>query len=319
VWASPWAIAGVVVLIAITTGVTMMNWDTPPAAASASSGTLEIGTNPAGVPVIVDGSERGLTPLTVTLSAGAHVVELVNGSERRQVPVTMKAGAHVSHFIELPKTATGMGELQVRTDPSRATVKVDGKMYGRTPVTVKGLAAGTHKVELENEFGTFSEDVLIEAGVTASLVVPMTKPQAAGNVSGWIAISAPADLQVFEGGRLIGSSRTDRIMVAVGRHDLELVNEALGYRTTRTVEVTPGQVASVKPEWPKGTMAVNALPWAEVFIGGERIGETPIGSVSVPIGTHELLFRHPELGERRTSATVTTGAATRVSVDMRAK
>ena len=103
--------------------------------------------------MFIDGAERGITPLTVTLSAGAHVVELVNGTERRKVPVTMKAGAHVSHFIELPKVAAGVGDLQVRTDPSRATVTVDGKAYGRTPVTVKGLTAGTHKVVLENEFG----------------------------------------------------------------------------------------------------------------------------------------------------------------------
>ena len=108
-------------------------------------------------------------------------------------------------------------------------------------------------------------------------------------------------------------------MVAIGRHELELVNETLGYRAVRTVDVAPGLVAVVKPDWPKGSMAVNALPWAEVSIDGERVGETPIGSVAVPIGTHEIVFRHPDLGERRTTATVTTGAATRVSMDMRAK
>jgi hypothetical protein len=175
-------------------------------------------------------------------------------------------------------------------------------------------------VVLENESGSFSDDVVIEAGATASLVVPMTKqPTGGANVSGWIAINAPADLQVYEGGGLVGSSKSDRIMVAVGRHELEMVNEALGYRATKTVDVAPGQVAPVKPEWPKGSMAVNALPWAEVSIDGERVGETPIGSIAGPIGTHDIVFRHPDLGERRTTATVTTGAATRVSMDMRAK
>jgi serine/threonine protein kinase len=321
VWQSPWAVAAVLVLIAVTTGVTFLRGKSAaPAATPSGSGTLEIGTNPDGVAVFIDGTNRGATPLTVSLPPGAHVVELVTDSDRRKVPVTMKAGAHVSHFIEMPKSPAGLGDLQVRTDPSKATVTVDGKVVGRSPVTVKGLTAGTHRVVLENESGTFSDDVVIEAGATASLVVPMTKQPAAGaNLSGWIAISAPADVQVYEGGRLVGSSRSDRIMVAVGRHDLEMVNEALGYRSTRTVDVAPGQVATVRPDWPKGSMAVNALPWAEVSIDGERVGETPIGSVSVPIGTHEIVFRHPDLGERRTTATVTTGAATRVSMDMRAK
>jgi hypothetical protein len=321
-WQSPWAAAAVLMLIAVTTGVTFLGGgkSAAPAATPASTGTLEIGTNPAGVAVIIDGANRGNTPLTVNLAAGAHVVELVSETDRRQVPVTMKAGTHMSHFIEMPKAAAGgVGDLMVRTNPSKATVTVDGKPYGQSPVTVKGLTAGKHRVTLENESGSFTDDVVIEAGVTASLVVPMSRPSAGANVSGWIAINAPADLQVFEGGRLIGSSRTDRIMVAVGRHELEMVNEVLGYRSTRTVDVGAGQVAIVRPSWPNGTLAVNALPWAEVSINGDRVGETPIGSVSVPIGTHDIVFRHPELGERRTTATVTTGAATRVSMDMRAK
>ena len=60
--------------------------------------------------------------------------------------------------------------------------------------------------------------------------------------------------------------------------------------------------------------------------GPAGIGSAAISSahpapdcVAVPIGTHEIVFRHPDLGERRTTATVTTGAPTRVSMDMRAK
>jgi hypothetical protein len=321
VWASPWMAVVIVALIGVTMGVTMLgrSGTAAPAASGAGTGTLEIGTSPDGVTVLIDGTSKGVTPLSVTLSPGAHVVELVSGSNRRTLPVTMNAGAHMSQFLEMPKAGAGSGDLLVRTDPAKATVTVDGQAYGRTPVTVRGLTPGSHKVVLENESGTFSDEVVIEAGATASLVVPMTKPQGGANVSGWIAINAPADLQVYEAGRLIGSSRSDRIMVAIGRHDLELVNEALGYRSARSVEVGAGQVASVKPDWPKGTMAVNALPWAEVFIDGERAGETPIGSVTAAIGSHEIVFRHPDLGERRTTATVTTGAPTKVSMDMRTK
>ena len=64
-------------------------------------------------------------------------------------------------------------------------------------------------------------------------------------------------------------------------------------------------------------MALNAQQWADVWIDGERVGETPIGNVSVPIGPHEIVFRHPQLGEQVVRATVTAGEAARVSVDMR--
>ena len=221
-------------------------------------------------------------------------------------------------FIELPRSTPVVGQLQIRREPSGATVSVDGQARGITPVTVEGLSPGSHKVVLENEFGSVSDTVSVDAGATASLMVPLKSPSG-GPVSGWMAVTAPAEVQVFEGGNLLGTSRSDRIMVAAGRHQLELVNESLGYRATQDVQVAPGQVAQLKPTWPKGTVAINALPWAEVWLDGERLGETPIGNTSVPIGTHDVVFKHPDLGEHRHTATVTGGAVTRLSIDLRKK
>ena len=106
-------------------------------------------------------------------------------------------------------------------------------------------------------------------------------------------------------------------MMSVGDHTLQIVNEALGYRATRTVQVSPGKVSPMRVDIPKGTAALNASPWAEVWIDGERIGDTPMGNVSLPIGTHDVLFRHPELGEQRHTVTITLSATARLSVDMR--
>ena len=97
------------------------------------------------------------------------------------------------------------------------------------------------------------------------------------------------------------------------------MNDALGFRETRSVNVSPGQVSTITLNWPKGSMALNALPWAEVWVDGERVGETPVGNLSVPIGLHEVVFRHPELGEQRYTATVTLAGPARVSADLRKK
>jgi hypothetical protein len=68
---------------------------------------------------------------------------------------------------------------------------------------------------------------------------------------------------------------------------------------------------------PKGTIAINALPWAEVWMDGNRIGETPIGNFAVPAGSHDVVFRHPEFGEQRETVLVTLKNPVRLSVDMR--
>jgi hypothetical protein len=257
-----------------------------------------------------------MTPLTLELPAGQHVVELRGPGEPRSIPVTITAGTQATQYIELPKLAAKTGQLQIRSEPSGARVTVDGIPRGTTPITVIELAPGEHAVVLESDLASVKESVIVESGITASLVVPMTAATTAP-VSGWISVAAPLDIQIFEGGQLIGTNLSDRIMVSAGRHEIEVVNEAVGLRMTRTVQVTAGKVSPVKLEMPQGSVSVNAQPWAEVWIDGERIGETPIGNLAVAIGSHSVLFRHPELGERHQTVLVTMKAPARLSIDMR--
>ncbi|HEY7187869.1 MAG TPA: PEGA domain-containing protein [Vicinamibacterales bacterium] len=312
-------IAAAVVLIALTSGGTLAARKFfMPADAVATTGTLTVQTNPPGASVVIDGKQRGVTPLNLALESGKHVLELVTEGDVRSVPITITPGAQMSQFIELPHAPSALGELQIRTEPAGAQVSVDGRALGKSPLTAEGLTPGQHTVTLENDLGSVTQRVVIEAGTTQSLVVPLTAPKGAP-VSGWIAVTAPVDVQLYENQRLLGSSQTDRIMVPVGRHDLEIVNEALGYRSTKVVNVGPGQVSTVKIDMPKAAVALNAVPWAEAWVDGERIGETPIGSVSLSIGPHEVVFRHPELGEKRVVTTVTLGTPAKVTIDMRKK
>jgi hypothetical protein len=268
--------------------------------------------------VFVDGVERGATPLSVALKPGTHALELRGDGTPRLMPITVAAGAQVSQYIELPKTAATMGQMQVRTEPAGARVSVDGLPRGTSPVTVSDLAPGEHAVLLESDFGAVKQVVTIEPGQTASLMVPLSAPEGAP-VSGWMSVTAPADVQIFEKNRLIGTSQSDRLMVSAGKHDIDIVNDSVGYHTTRTVQVTAGKVTPIKVEFPKGTIALNAVPWAEVWVDGEKIGDTPIGNLSLSLGPHEVVFRHPELGEQRHAALITLKAPARLSVDLRKK
>jgi serine/threonine protein kinase len=289
-----------------------------PSALAATTGTLNVSSSPAGAQVFIDGVKKGVTPLSVVLNPGPHMMELQGAGEPRSLPVTITAGAQMSQYIELPKAASASGQLLVRTEPAGAQIAVDDVARGPSPVTVDDLSAGEHVVTVTSDMGTVKQRVMIAAGANASVVVPLGGGEGAP-VSGWVSVSAPADVQLFENKRLLGSSQSDRIMVSAGRHEFEFVNETLGYRATKTVQVQAGKVASVKVDWPKGTIALNAIPWADVWIDGEKVGETPIGNLSVPIGSHEVVFRNPDLGEQRHAVSVTATAPARLSVDMRKK
>jgi hypothetical protein len=287
-------------------------------AAPEGMGTLSVQSSPAGVEVFVDGVTRGMTPAKIALPPGSHILELRGRGVPRVIPLQIASGAQVSQYLEFAESPT-TGMLVVHSQPAGANVTVDGVERGVTPLTVEGLSSGDHEVILQGANGTTRHTVKVLAGTTASLVAPATPaaPVSDGPVSGWISVKAPFLIEIREDGHLLGTTDTDRLMLAAGRHVLEFANQAVGYRQSRTVQVVPGKVSTINIDLPQGTVNLNASPWAEVWIDGRRVGETPIGNLAVPIGPHEIVFKHPELGEKKHAVSVTTAAPVRLSVSMK--
>ena len=136
-------------------------------------------------------------------------------------------------------------------------------------------------------------------------------------MAGLISVEAPVPMHVYSDSRLVGTTEAETIMLPVGTHDIELVSETVGFRARRSVSVQAGRTTAVRVEAPRVPMHVNAVPWAEVWIDNQRVGETPIGNLQQTIGPHEIVFRHPELGERRMTVVVTLKEPARISMDLR--
>jgi hypothetical protein len=145
---------------------------------------------------------------------------------------------------------------------------------------------------------------------------PNPLPAPAPLRSGGFRVSAPIELHVLDGERVLGSSREGPIIARAGRHQFEFVNSVIGYRVRRDVDIRPGQIASLSMAIPNGTLHVNATPWAAVWIDGTPQGETPLGNISILPGEHEIVFRHPQLGERREKIIVRPETPARVAVNM---
>lgn len=290
-------------------------------------GTLAVDTNPQGALIFIDDQQRGQTPARLSLPPGQHTLVIQGEGETRTLPVTIAAGATASQYVELPKAKEATGQVQISTEPNGARVSVDGLPRGITPLIISDLTPGEHVVTLDSELGSIRQAVRIEAGFSASLIVPLAPKGMPA--SGWMSVSvgqtngfrsAPTvEMQLYEQGRLLGTTGIDRIMLPAGKHEIEIVNDLLGYRETRTVQVSPGKTAAVPVELPQGSVSLNAIPWASVWIDDQNVGDTPIGNLSVPIGSHEVVFRNPELGEQRRAITVKLSAPARLSIDLTKK
>ena len=95
-------------------------WSRPAPGPVDGEGELVVTSRPAAAKVIVDGSERGETPLTVTLSAGPHVVEVRAGtSEPRVIPLVIRANVQTAQYVELQEAVPVPPPVERRRAPAK--------------------------------------------------------------------------------------------------------------------------------------------------------------------------------------------------------
>jgi hypothetical protein len=227
-------------------------------------------------------------------------------SNRGTAPVATPS-AQAQPELSAASVVANAGRLEIETQPAGARILIDGKPAGESPVALDRIAAGRHTVTFVSSSGSVKRTIRIEAGRTTKLDVPI--------FSGWVGIYAPFVVEVVEGGRVIGSTEQPRIMLSPGRHDLTLVNRDLEYSSAQTVDIEPGEVKSVSID-PRGMVNLNATPWAEVWVEGRKVGDTPLANLQLTLGVREITFRHPQLGERRMTVTVKGNTPVAVSIDM---
>lgn len=235
-----------------------------------------------------------------------------------------------------PVRAMRPGVVTLTTGPAGVEAYVDGVYRGLTPLTVS-LTPGPHAIDLQREAAEpVTVPITLSPGMKVSQFVDMPLDAGFGlNADGTdaalftelpgrlvdtgsVSVVSDAVLQIVEGGTVQGTSR-DTLELPVGRHELTLIDDASGIYTTRSVLVDAKKPAVLKVALPTGVLAVSATPRAEVWVDGDKRGETPIQALTLRAGAHDVVFRHPDLGDRKQAVVVTAGDVLRLNVDLRGK
>ena len=201
-------------------------------------GTLQLETSPSGARVIVDGRDRGVTPLTIDdLAPGGHkvVLESEEGTLHRTVQV-------VEGQTEVLSEAIFAGWLHVAA-PVDVVVSERGRplqMDARGQVLLK---AGDHDLLIESRAFGFSQKrrVSIEPGGTATLDIEM------GMSTLSVTATAAADVQVD--GVRAGATPLVDFPLKVGTHDV-VITDIFGNTQRRSLRVTSAP-ASIEVDFTK--------------------------------------------------------------------
>ena len=132
-------------------------------------------------------------------------------------------------FIEVVEKRVG---AQDRSTPPGAEAILDGKSYGRTPLTIPDLDVGLHTLVLKSGAGTITRRVTIKPNQTTLLTEAI--------FSGWLAIFSPIPVSVEIDGTAGQPHRGRASDDDPGRHVVEFISEQFNYRATETLDVRRG-------------------------------------------------------------------------------
>jgi TonB family protein len=155
----------------------------PTAVSPSPLGTLVVESEPAGARVSVNDEERGQTPLRLAdLPFGSYSVKVERkGYEAQQRGVTLAEGAAAGELrVVLNRVAAPQGQTDVVSTPSGASVSVDGRPVGTTPLTGLRLRPGKRRLEVALDgHETWAETVNVAAGESGRVEVrlkPLARP-----------------------------------------------------------------------------------------------------------------------------------------------
>jgi hypothetical protein len=151
-----------------------------------------------------------------------------------------------------------------------------------------------------------------KTGATGDNAGAATKAGTTG--PGLLTVYSRLPLDLVIDGVKVGSTEDGQLSVPSGRKKVELVNKSLNYRGEVTLNIPAGQVVTHTVTLPPGQLRVSGAVGAEVLVDGQRVGTLPMGDVAVPLGTREVIVRHPVFGERHQTVDVTYGAPTQVAL-----
>ncbi len=154
---------------------------TAAAARSGTAGRIVVRSTPAGARVFIDGRDVGRTPVTTrNLAQGEHDVRIAREGyttvERRVMVTAVTPASSVTVALARTRptapTPTSQaaservpGSLGVDSRPGGASVFVDGKLVGTTPLLLASVEPGQHDVRLEREgYRHWNSSVRVVAG-----------------------------------------------------------------------------------------------------------------------------------------------------------
>lgn len=266
--------------------------------ASPTPALITLTTVPSTATVIVDGKPvaGSSSPFTATDLAPGVSHELVvqkDGFVEQRTTFTLQEGeSKTLPAIKLAAVARDVGFV-ISSSPEGAEIRIDGEATGQvTPARITKVSPGLHKLELVHAgYAPFELQAFVPENEVLEL--PSATLVASANKR-----SANADT---EAPNAVLPERSQRSSKASSRHSRRerSVTAAAPNASKRVRAAAAPKRAKLKAAAPasgKGILRVNSRPWAQVFVDGKLMGNTPQMNIQLAPGDHKVKLVNGPMG-----------------------
>lgn len=275
------------------------------------SGFLIINSEPQGAEVWLNNESTGeVTPFRRKLAIGDEV------PYRLSLPLYHDEAGMVT--VDQPRKELqfalrpAFGSVTVTSTPSGASVFLDEKQVGQTPLTLDRIASGSHSLRLQApQYAVERRNVSVADGQTANVAVTLAARFAE------ITVQAPQGAVVTVDGDRKGSGT---LSWRQGEGLCDIVVSMAGHRDARRqLEVVAGRAQTVQltPQPIYGSASVDSDPMdAEIWIDGKQYGVTPNVVERLLVGSHTLVLKKSGCADLQQQFSVEDGKEASLSVKL---
>jgi formylglycine-generating enzyme required for sulfatase activity len=137
-------------------------------------GTVNISSQPTGTKIYINNEYKGTTPFSLLLKQGNYTIRVeIEGykSESKRIVVNSSKRTQLSFILDKQG-----GSLFVRSNPASAKVYLNNQYQGESPLTWKGLDAGSYSLSLKIEgYSDYRQTVVIKQGRESQIIARLER------------------------------------------------------------------------------------------------------------------------------------------------
>ena len=163
-------------------------------------GNYTVRTTPEGASVVIDGEEQAKTPATLELIEGEHQIGLLlDGYEPEALNVRAVAGETME--LELKTLRIADGKAMIRSEPSGATITLNGEYSGKTPIKLALRSGQSYVVEaFKAGYVSGRRTISLDSGASRDLTIKLEP------VTGEVTVRvSPKDAEIWLGNRQLST------------------------------------------------------------------------------------------------------------------